>query len=94
MCRQVLLTGRGIELLTRAMVGVSKHRAGHVVGVEKVRGFVSVIDRQKKTPLKPAANLGDPITRLQADFGVLSLLECDPLYCEIFRNGARRKSLG
>ena len=35
MRREVLLTWRGIEVLRRAVIGIGKDRAGHVVGVER-----------------------------------------------------------
>ena len=44
--------------------------------------------------MKSPANLRDPITRLQAGFGMLPFPQRDLLRGKIFRNGARGKILG
>src|SRR5260370_30869282 len=69
--RQILLTGRGIELLGGAMVLVRKKRAAHVVIVKEVARGMAVVDREHVSACQPAPNFRDPIARFEPRFGVL-----------------------
>src|SRR6266403_3973792 len=88
---QVLLTGRSIIILRRAMILVRQERAAHVMVVEKFRGAMTVVDRENVYALEAAPDFRDPVARLESGFRLMAFVKNDSLRREIFRDGASGK---
>src|SRR5271157_6506835 len=73
------------------MFRVSKQGARHVVRIEKVGGFVAVVNGQNKTALQAPRDFADPVAGLEAGFGLLAFFEGNVLRGEILADGTGGK---
>ena len=87
-CGEVLLAGSSVEVFVGTVIGVSEDCAGHVVRIEQVGGFVTVVNGENKPAIETTSDFGDPVAGFETGFGVLSILERDLLSGEILGDGA------
>src|SRR6266403_60989 len=85
---QVLLTGRSIIILCRAMILVREERTAHVMVVEEFRGAMTVVDRENVSALEAAPDFRDPVAGLESRFGLLAIAKSNFLRRKVFSDGA------
>ena len=88
---KVLLTRSGVEVFAGPVIGVGQERACHVVGIEQVGRFMTVVDGQDEAAIHTAGDFGDPIAGFEADFSLLVIFQRYLLSREIFTDGASGK---
>ena len=85
---EVLLARGGVEIVRRLMLCVAEEGAGLVAGVEKIGGFVAVVDGENEAAVEAAGDFCDPIAGFEAGFGELAFFEGDLLRRKIIGDGA------
>ena len=88
---EILFAWSGIITFVGLMLGISEQGARHVVGIEKVGGFVAVVNRQNKSAIQAPGDFADPVASLEARFGLLAFFEGNLLRGEVLADGAGGK---